>query len=111
VGGEEFRQELLAQARVGGGPNDCGSERWEWAGGSGASDYGRGGAAVWFSPIEIDLLPGGSGIKNQLARRLRRETTMGLKWIAEELGTGSWKYLSNLLSKEPHISNQREFKL
>jgi len=50
-------------------------------------------------------------IKVCVAQRLRRETTMDLRWIAEELGVGSWKYLSNLLSKEPYTSNQREFKL
>jgi hypothetical protein len=43
-----------------------------------------------------------------LARRLWRETTLSLKWIAQELGVGSWKYLSNLLSKEPSHSNQSQ---
>ena len=32
-----------------------------------------------------------------LARRLRQETTMSLKWIAERLQMGSWTYVSNLL--------------
>jgi hypothetical protein len=29
-------------------------------------------------------------------RRLRKETTMGLKWIAQHLQMGSWTYVSNL---------------
>jgi hypothetical protein len=33
----------------------------------------------------------------ELARRLRTETTMTLRWIAERLQMGSWTYVSNLL--------------
>ncbi len=36
---------------------------------------------------------------------------MELKWIAQELAIGSWKYVSNLLNKEPPISTQPEFNL
>jgi len=61
--------------------------------------------------VGLKLLWTNHQIKACLAQRLRRETTMDLKWIAEEVGVGSWKYLSNLLSKEPYTSNQREFKL
>jgi hypothetical protein len=34
-----------------------------------------------------------------------------LKWIAQQIGVGSWKYLSNLLNREPRASNQRELGL
>ena len=33
-----------------------------------------------------------------LARRLRQETTLSLKWIAQRLQMGSWTHLSNLLN-------------
>ncbi len=36
--------------------------------------------------------------KIQIARRLRRETTVTLKWIASRLHMGSWTYVANLLS-------------
>jgi hypothetical protein len=36
-----------------------------------------------------------------VARRLRQETTMSLKWIAQRLQMGSWTYVSNLLSRRP----------
>jgi len=36
----------------------------------------------------------------RLARRLRRETTMGLKWFAMRLHMGSWAYVSNLLHEK-----------
>jgi hypothetical protein len=35
--------------------------------------------------------------KVRLARELRAETTVSLKWIAQRLEMGSWTYLSNLL--------------
>ena len=37
--------------------------------------------------------------KVAMARRLRKELTMSLKWIAEHLQMGSWTYVSNLLGK------------
>jgi len=37
--------------------------------------------------------------KVALARSLRAETTMTLKWIANELYMGSWTYVSNLLGQ------------
>jgi len=43
-----------------------------------------------------------------LARRLRAETTMSLKWIAGELHMGSWTYVSNLLSQKAHKSVNSE---
>jgi hypothetical protein len=36
--------------------------------------------------------------KVQMAGRLRRETTMTLKWIAERLAMGTWTNVSNLLA-------------
>lgn len=60
---------------------------------------------------QLELLPASHKVKVDLARRLRRETTMSLKWIAQELAVGSWKYLSNLLRAEPGSSNQPELGL
>ena len=37
--------------------------------------------------------------KPAMARRLRQESTMSFKWIAEHLQMGSWTYVSNLLGK------------
>jgi len=34
----------------------------------------------------------------RLARRLRQETTINLKWIAQRLQMGSWTHVSNLLN-------------
>jgi hypothetical protein len=39
----------------------------------------------------------GHPVKVELARRLRRETTMTLQWIAENLHMGTWTNVSNRL--------------
>ena len=38
-------------------------------------------------------------VKVEIARLLRGQTTMPLKWIAQELRTGSWSYLNELFRK------------
>ena len=38
--------------------------------------------------------------KVKLGRRLRAETTMTLRWIADRLRMGSWTYVSNLLREK-----------
>jgi hypothetical protein len=35
--------------------------------------------------------------KVRLAARIRKQTTMSLKWIAQHLAMGSWTHVSNLL--------------
>jgi len=42
----------------------------------------------------------GDAKKVRIAQRLRAETTMTLKWIAEELQMGAWTHVSNLLSRQ-----------
>jgi hypothetical protein len=90
-GSEEFRQELLAGAAERVGASHCAADGWE-----SGEELRRGG---W---KEGDL-PGkrkGDKFKVRLARRLRRETTMGLKWFAMRLHMGSWAYVSNLLHEK-----------
>ena len=42
--------------------------------------------------------PKGHRAKVTIARRLRQETTMSLKCVAQRLQMGSWSYVSNLLN-------------
>jgi len=51
----------------------------------------------WKEP-ELGLRPKGDKVKIAMAKRLRKETTMTLKWIASRLQMGSWTYVSNLLA-------------
>ena len=46
-----------------------------------------------------------------LARRLRQETTISLKWIAERLHLGSWTCVSNLLNEQPQIQPEAQEEL
>lgn len=41
----------------------------------------------------------GDPVKVALALKLRQETTLSLKWVAEHLHMGTWEHLSRLLSK------------
>jgi hypothetical protein len=55
----------------------------------------------------LRLLPKGHPRKVEIARRLREETTLSLKWIAARLHMGTWRYVSNLLrvpNREPSTS-------
>ncbi len=47
-------------------------------------------------------------IDTSIARRLRGETTMSLKWIAQRLGMGSWTCVSNLLGQKPKCPRGQE---
>jgi hypothetical protein len=47
----------------------------------------------------------GHGAKVGLARRLRQETTMSLKWIAQRLHMGSWTCASNVLPVTHPVSS------
>jgi hypothetical protein len=46
--------------------------------------------------------------KVRLPRRLRQETTMSLKWIAQRLQMGTWTYVSNLLNEPPETQPQAQ---
>ena len=50
----------------------------------------------------------GHRAKVMLARRLRQETTLSLKWIAQRLQMGSWTYVSNLLNEPPQTQPQAQ---
>lgn len=109
LGSEEFRQELLAQTAQRLGPNHFGQERRETAEVRARRILAETLRKERLTPEKLKLLPANHRIKVGLARRLRQETTMDLKWTAEEVGIGSWKYLSNLLSREDATYRQGEF--
>jgi hypothetical protein len=43
--------------------------------------------------------------KVRVVARLRRETAMSLKWIAQHLEVGSWAHVSNLLGAERKLES------
>ena len=48
-----------------------------------------------WSPKDLRTRRKGDADKVRIARRLRAETTMPLKWIAERLQMGSWTHAAN----------------
>jgi REP-associated tyrosine transposase len=98
LGEKAFRKELLSQMQGRRGPEHYGEEHFE-------SDQAKALSIVeqelkrrrW---KEEDLKARRKGDKNKvaMAARLRKETTMTLKWIAEHLRMGSWNNVSNRLA-------------
>jgi putative transposase len=98
LGGEEFRRELLEQMRR--KRRDHYGEELREADEAHAqrlteTELRRRG---W---KEADLLKRRKGdpAKVQIAWRLRKETTMTLKWIAQRLKMGAWTHVSNCLAQ------------
>jgi REP element-mobilizing transposase RayT len=98
LGGQAFRQELLKRMPGRWREYHYGEERRQSAQQQQAEQLIRKGLrqARW---TEKDLVRRAKGdpLKLRLAARLREETTMTLKWIAERLQMGSWKHLNRQL--------------
>lgn len=81
------------------GEHHCVGERWE----SGEEKARRIVAAelkrLRWTEAELVRRPKGDHAKARIARRLRTETTMTLKWVARELHEGVWTHVSNLLAQ------------
>lgn len=54
---------------------------------------------------DLKTMKKGDPLKIRIAARLHRETPMTLRWIAEELEMGTWRYVSFLLYQERKISS------
>jgi len=100
LGSEAFRAELLAAAGERVGQSHYGAERQE-AGEARAERLVREGLQVLgWTEKELSQRPKGDKGKVKLARRLRTQTTMTLRWIADRLHMGSWTHVSNLLREK-----------
>ena len=101
LGSEAFRQELLAAAVERVGPSHYGAERQE-TGLQKAERIVQGEIQrLGWDEDELRARRKGGRAKVMLARRLRQETSMSLKWIAQRLHMGTWTYVSNLLNEPP----------
>jgi REP element-mobilizing transposase RayT len=100
LGSEAFRAELLAATVERVGASHYGAER-QAAGEVRAEGLVRAGlAALGWTEKELSGRAKGDQGKVKLARQLRAETTMTLRWIANRLHMGSWTYVSNLLREK-----------
>jgi putative transposase len=100
LGSEEFRQELLEAAVERVGANHYGADRQETGEQKAERVLREHLQRRGWKEEDLPGLPKGDKSKVALARRLRQETTMSLKWIARRLRMGSWTYVSNLLHKK-----------
>ena len=98
LGSEEFRKELLARMRTPVGRSHYGAELRE-------SDEQKAHGLIAeelkgmkSSKIDWAGLRKGDARKVKIARRLRRETSVPVRWIVEELKMGSVAYASRLIA-------------
>jgi REP element-mobilizing transposase RayT len=108
LGSEEFRRELLAAAVERVGPNHYGAERQETGEQKAQRIVSQELLRLGWSEDGLRGRAKGHPGKVVIARRLRQETTMSLKWIAQRLEMGSWTYVSNLLNERAEVSPAQE---
>jgi len=53
-----------------------------------------------WTEAQLEGRPKGDAVKVEIAWRLRQQSTMTLKWIAQRLRMGSWTYASNCLAQK-----------
>ena len=97
LGDETFRKELLAQMTEKMGEHHYGPERHESATETAERIVQTALAKAGWTEADLQRRRKGDRWKVRVAARLRAETTMTLKWIAERLHMGSWKHLNGRL--------------
>jgi hypothetical protein len=97
LGSEEFRKELLAQMSERAGAEHFGPEIRESAQEKAQRVLKEELRRLGWGERELSSRPKGDPAKLEVAVRLRRETTMTLAWIAEQLQMGTKTHLAHLL--------------
>jgi hypothetical protein len=98
-GEQAFRRELLLQASQQMGPHHYGEERRESAQEKAERLVAARLKAAGWQASDLAKRRKGDPVKIALARELRRETTMTLRWICQRLAMGSWKAINRRLSE------------
>src|SRR5580704_138237 len=98
LGDKAFRQELLEQMGQRLGAEHYGEERRETDEQKAEGIVAREMKRRKWGEAELGLRRKGDKAKVAMARLLRAETTMTLKWIARRLQMGGWTNVSNLLA-------------
>jgi len=78
-------------------PSHCGRERQEAAEVKAKRILEEELRLLGWSEGELRQRRKGDGQKIRIARRIRKETTMSLRWIASSLAMGTWTYVANRL--------------
>ena len=99
LGGEEFRQELLAQVDTRPGPSHFGEAGQEAEAAQAERLVIAGLKRLGWREADLGARRMGEPRKVDLAWKLRSQTTMPLAWIAERLHMGSRGHLAWLLQR------------
>ena len=97
LGDKTFRKELLAQMKERVGPRHYGEERAATEEERAEALVQEGLRRLGWRERDLETRPKGDAVKVKLAQRLRAETTMTIKWIAQRLRMGAWTYANSLL--------------
>ena len=100
LGEEAFRKELLAQMSERLGAEHFGAERAETAEAQAERIIAEELKRRRWQEADLKTQPKGHSVKVALAVRLRAETTLTVKWIAERLGMGTRGHLNHLLYRK-----------
>ena len=100
-GDKALKEELLAKASEQVGAQHHATQRQETEEAKAERLVREELATLGWDEGELSRRRKGDPEKVRIARRLRRETTMTLAWIARRLGMGVWTYVSNLLGAKP----------
>ncbi len=106
LGGETFRQELLAQMNERLGGEHYGPERAATAAAQAERIIAEELSRRAWKATELETRPKGDAGKVAVAARLRAETTMPTGWIAERLKMGARSYLNHLLYRRRQSSGK-----
>ena len=108
LGGEIFRQELLEQAEACAGENHHIQTRRESAEEKARRIRQAELDKLGWREEELAQRDKGDAGKIRIARRLRSETSVPLKWIAEELKMGSWTYVASRLNRKKEVKGTND---
>jgi putative transposase len=97
LGDEAFRKELLGQMAERAGASHYGEEVQESAEEKAQGIVARELKRLGWNEADLEQHRKGDRRKVKIARRLRQETTMTLKWIAARLKMGTWTHVTNRL--------------
>jgi hypothetical protein len=97
LGDDEFRKELLKRAMKKSGENHSAAERQEAAEAKAERIVREELNRLGWDGAGLAGRRKGDMEKVRIARRLRAETTIPLKWIAQRLVMGTWTHAANCL--------------
>jgi REP element-mobilizing transposase RayT len=109
LGDEAFRKELLAGVHTRATESHHAETRRETTAEKARRILGEEMDKLGWSAAELAQRAKGDARKIRIAQRLRAETAVTLKWIAEELHMGTWTHVANRLqnAKDKNESNNQ----